>query len=419
MSIKLPKIFYGWWVVGASFMIALFVGGVIHYGFTAMFEPIANEFHWSYAQISLGASLRGLETGLLAPFIGILVDRLGPRKLLFSGIIIIGVGLMVLSSINSLGMFYGAFILIGIGMSTCSSTVLLTTVANWFRKKMSMAIGIVLSGWGFAGLLIPLVVILINIFQWRTALVIIGISVWVIGLPLSLLVRHRPEQYGYLADGEVNRIAIDAKDPTSVQTTEESSGAKQALRSGTFWQIVIALMFRSTIVAAVTTHVMPFLTSIGIARTMSGLVASAVPLSSISGRLGFGWLGDRFDKRWVSASGFAVTSLGLLFFAYSSVERVWLLVPFLIFFGIGYGGLNVMIAGLLRDYFGRNKFSTIFGFAAGVLTVGQVIGPLLAGWVYDKWGSYQGIWLVFAGLSFCSLVLITTISRPHLNSTGR
>lgn len=99
------KVFYGWWVVGASFLIALYVGGVIFYGFTAIFEPIANEFGWSYTQISLVASLRGLEIGLFAPVAGIIADRWGPRRLIFSGVTITAAGLILLSTTTSLGMF--------------------------------------------------------------------------------------------------------------------------------------------------------------------------------------------------------------------------------------------------------------------------------------------------------------------------
>jgi len=117
ISKKHPRVFYGWWVVGSCFLVALYVGGVIFYGFTAIFEPIADEFGWSYTQISLAASLRGLEVGLLSPFIGILVDRWGPRKLIFGGAIILGSGFILLSRTGSLGIFYGAFILIAIGVS--------------------------------------------------------------------------------------------------------------------------------------------------------------------------------------------------------------------------------------------------------------------------------------------------------------
>jgi len=412
-----PRVFYGWWVVGSCFLVALYVGGVIFYGFTAILEPIANEFGWSYAQISLAASLRGLEIGLLSPLLGILVDRWGPRKLIFSGAIIIGLGLMLLSRTTSLGMFYGAFILVGIGLSTCSGTVLVTAVANWFQRKMSIATGIMMCGFGFSGLLVPVVVRLIDIFDWRTAMVILGLGMLVVVLPLSLLVRHKPEQYGYLPDGEVSSSEIPDEGLTSAQAAEEDFGAKQALKSSTFWHIALALMCLAIIVSAVITHVMPYLSSIGIARATSSLMAGAIPLFSISGRLGFGWLGDKLDKRRVTAVGFAAMSLGLLFFGYASTVGAWLLLPFLILFGIGYGGSITMRATLLREYFGRSKFGTILGFAMGVMMLGGIIGAPLAGWVFDNWGSYQGIWLVLAGMAVIGLVLITTISRPGSSPT--
>jgi MFS family permease len=171
---KPGRVFYGWWVVGAAFLISLYVGGVVHYGFTTIFQPIANELGWSYTQISFAASLRGLEMSLLAPFTGMLVDRWGPRRLIFFGGIITALGLILLSSVTSLGMFYAAFVLIAIGMSACSMTVLMTAVANWFRKSVGIASGIAVSGFGFGGLVIPLMVRLIDTYQWRTTVTMLA-----------------------------------------------------------------------------------------------------------------------------------------------------------------------------------------------------------------------------------------------------
>ena len=136
------KIFYGWWVVFACFLIAFYVSGAVMFGFTAFFEPIAKEFGWSYTQISLAASLRGLELGIFAPVMGLLVDRFGARRLLFCGTLSIGFGFILLSMISTLGMFYGAFILIGVGTSACTGTVLAPAVANWFKKDVGKALGI-------------------------------------------------------------------------------------------------------------------------------------------------------------------------------------------------------------------------------------------------------------------------------------
>jgi MFS family permease len=128
MEAKNHKVFYGWWIAGAGFLIAVYIGGFIHFGFTAVFEPIASDFSWSYAQVSFAASLRGLQTSLFAPIVGLLMNHWGPRRLVFAGAIITGLGLLLLSRINSLATFYGAFILIGMGKSTCIGVVLIATV---------------------------------------------------------------------------------------------------------------------------------------------------------------------------------------------------------------------------------------------------------------------------------------------------
>jgi len=111
------KVFYGWWVVGACFVISLYVGGVIFFGFTftAFFHPIREELGWSYTQISLASSLRGMEMGFFAPFVGFIVSRYGPRKLLLAGMVTTGIGLVLLSQVHSLFGFYGTFLLIASG----------------------------------------------------------------------------------------------------------------------------------------------------------------------------------------------------------------------------------------------------------------------------------------------------------------
>lgn len=414
LSKKHPRVFYGWWVVGASFLIALYTGGVIFYGFTALLEPLANEFGWSYAHISLAASLRGLEMGLLAPLVGLVVDRWGPRRLIFGGAIFIGLGLMLLGRINSLGMFYGAFILIGIGVSGLGFTVLLTAVVNWFRKKVAIATGIVVSGFAIGGVLVPVVTVLIDKYEWRTAMIILGLSTWVIALPLSLLIRHNPEQYGYLPDGDVSSPVVVDESLTSARSTNKNIPARKTGAIRVFWHIALASMFHMLVISAVVIHVMPYLTSIGISRSTASLSAGAVPLASVGGRLGFGWLGDRLDKRRVAAIGFALMALGLLFFDLIGTGWMWLLLPFLVLFSTGWGGSVTMRAALLREYFGRRRFGRVYGFVIGVAILGNIAGAPLAGWVFDNWGSYQGIWLVLAGLAVAALIII--ITTPPVSS---
>jgi len=407
---KPSNLFYGWWIVAASFLTALYVGGVVFYGFTAFFEPIANEMGWSYTQISLAASLRGLEIGLLSPFVGILADRWGPRRLIFGGVLITVAGLLLLSATKSLIMFYGAFALLAIGVSACTVTVLLTAIANWFQRKMGIASGIAICGFGFSGLLIPVIVRLIAAYDWRTAVTILAWGMMVMVLPLSLFFRHRPEQYGYFPDGQKQGTVAYPDESGTRQVVEVEVKVKQALKSGVFWRLALSRMYHMMTVAAIITHVMPYLSSIGISRSQSSLVATAIPLMSIFGRLGFGWLGDKFNRRLAATTSFIMLGSGVLCFAYASTMSIWLLVPFLVLMGIGYGGSNALLPLLGRAHFGRTNFGSIYGIMEGIGTIGGIIGPALAGWAYDNWGSYQIIWFLLAGLAVVAIIAVFTIA---------
>jgi len=388
------------------------VHGVIGFGFTALIEPLSQEFQWSYAQIALASSLRGVEVGLLAPLVGLFVDRWGPRRLMLGGAILAGLALTVVSQTSSLGTFYAIFALLALGMTAVSPTVTMTTVANWFHRRVGTATGIMHSGVGFSGLLIPVVVILIDSFGWRTAMTIFGLSMLCIISPLTLLARHRHEQYGLLPDGASYIPVIGRDGELNAEVASNEITAREAVRHRAFWHIALAMMFQLMLVNSVVTHMLPYLSSVGLGRATASLVASAVPLSSVLGRLSFGWLSDRIDRRRIMTVGYAMMSVGLLFLTFAARGNTGLLVPFVAFFSIGFGGNAIVRASIIREYFGRRSFGTIHGFIMGVAVLGNLSGPPLAGWVFDTWRSYQGIWLVYVFLALCSLALIATV--PNL-----
>ena len=416
---KFPKLFYGWWIVGAAFLVALFVSGTVVYGFTAIFEPMVDDLGWSYTQISAAASLRGLETGIFAPLTGLLTDRWGPKRLVFGGIVCVILGLVVLSYTSSLALFYVAFFLIALGTSGTTAIVMMTAVANWFRKKVGLASGIVASGFGCSGLMVLVMVRLIDLYDWRVTLLILALSMLILALPLSFLFRHKPEQYGYLPDGQASSQITFDNDTDLSQDVEVEVGVAEAIRSKAFWHIAMAYAFHMAVISAVITHIMPALSSAGITRSISGVVATILPLVSIGGRLGLGWLGDKFERRWVTAGALGIEALGLLCFGYVAVAGTWLLILFLVLFGVGYGGCAVMWPTLSREYFGRKKFGTIFGFMIGVNTIGSVFGPVFAGWGYDNWGSYQSIWFIFAGLALAALITMLTVSPSPVRTLSK
>jgi MFS family permease len=400
----IKKVFYGWWIVLTCSIIGLYVAGTVYYSLTAFFEPLVEEFGWSYTQISFATSLRGLEMSVFAPIVGFLVDRFGSKKLIVCGTITVGIALILLSVTQSLIMFYASFLLLAFGSGGCASVVLLTVVANWFNKNVGKALAVVTCGFGAGGLITPLVVWLIDLYDWRTTLIILGLGVWTLGIPLTFVIRNKPEQYGYTPDGE------SAQDPMP-HLKNKAKGVeisfKEVLKQKVFLYLTIAELIRVMILQAVIIHVMPYLGSVGIPRSTAGMVAAAIPLLSIAGRLGFGWLGDVYDKRYTMAVAICLMGIGLL--AFCCVQQRWVIFFFLPLFSLGGWGSMILARTMQREYFGRESFGKILGMIMGIASIGGIIGPTLAGWVFDTLGSYHFIWLAFCGFSGLSMWLILRI----------
>ena len=400
----MKQIYYGWWIVLASFTVAFYVAGTVFYGFTAFIEPMANEFGWSYTQISLAASLRGLEMGLLAPFVGILVDRFGSRKLIFSGILVLGFGTILLAYTQSLAMLYAAMILIAFGAGGCTSVVTLTAVANWFDKNVGKAMGVTVSGFGASGLIVPVIVWMIAAFGWRTALIILGIGMWIIGIPAALIMRNKTDEI----DSTLRKAENDHSSPVSQRQAQVASFRyKDVLKKRSFMYVSLAEMIRLIVLMAVVTHIMPYLSTLEISRMSSGLIAAAIPLLSITGRFGFGWLGDHFEKKYVMVISYSLMGLGTLALCY--VQFTGIIYLFLFMFSNGFGGITALRGALLREYYGKYNFGKLMGIMLGFGACGGIIGPTAAGWVFDRMQSYYFVWLAFSVLIGLAILLILKI----------
>jgi len=392
------RVYYGWWIVLSCFLMNLYVGGIVFFSFTAFFEPIQREFGWSYGQVSLASSLRGLEMGVFAPIVGFLVDRFGSRKLLFGGSIVIGLGLLTLSLTRSLAMFYMSFLLIALGAGGCTSVVTMTAVANWFQNNIGLALGITASGFGASGLIIPIIVGLIDRFGWRLTLIILGLGMWAIGAPLSALIRdrhHSPQEEN--GRGEF-------------QDSIAEVSPREAMKSKPFLLLNAAETVRMMAVTAVVVHLMPYLGSVGFQRSTGGVVAASLPLVSILGRFGFGWLADRFDKRYVLAFTFFIMSAGLA--AFSIVRNPGMTVLFLLLFSPGFGGSMVIRGAILREYFGMASFGKLIGIVLGSASIGGIVGPTLAGYAFDHVGTYTVVWLSLSMICALAVVLVLWIKPP-------
>jgi sugar phosphate permease len=410
--------FFGWYVVFAALIITLYTGGVVNFGFTAVFDPLSQEFGWSYAQISLASSLRGLEVGLLAAAAGLLVDRWGPKRMIIGGSILIFLGYLVLSRVSSLFMFYMAFALISLGMSACSGPVLLAPVTHWFKRRAGIATGLVASGFGLGGTMVPMVTGLIGTFHWRMAMTIVGIGVLVICLPLAFLMRHRPEPYGYLPDGDSVAAVQETGSPSAEAKSEVNFTVWQALKDRAFWHVSLSSMCHSFVVGAIVTHVMPNLESVGIARATASVIALVLPLASVVGRLSSGWFTGKVGSRMIYSSSFVLMTIGLLSFSALKADTMWLVVPFVACFSMGWGFSVLSRITLLREHYGRESFGSIIGFNSTIMMIGNVSGAPIAGWSFDRFGSYQGAWIVFGLVTLGGMAIALTAPGRRRRETS-
>ena len=428
---KVKNIFYGWWIVLAAAFMSILAGGTFFYGFTVFFNPIRLTFGWTAAATSVAYALRNLESGFLTPVVGILADKINPRKLLLIGWVVAGLGFLLMSRINSLWAFYASFLIIAVGFSFGAWIVLTTVVAKWFNKKRSRAFTLLGVGYGLSGVLAPLMQLSVNNFGWRTSLVIIGAVIWAIGLPLCFVIRDRPSRYGYLPDGGTATVlplheetpdslpepvqATRARDPS---TTGLDLTVKTALRTRTFWLLSLTFLFQHMALSALLVHIVPYLESEGFSSEIAAIVVTGLTLATLIGRLGFGFIGDVKNKKHLMAIALLLQAIGIFIFSYVGVVGIWFVIFSILVYSTGFGGTIPLMPAIQADYFGTKNFGAIMGFMSLASLVGSLISPVLAGWFFDSTGSYHSIWQLLALTTMPAIPLVLAAKPPksHLKT---
>ena len=417
------RVFYGWWVVSASAGIIFLTGGTFFYGFSALVKPLQNEFGWSRALISGAFSVRTEVGGLASPVVGYLVDRIGSRRLLLTGVALVGVGFILLSRVESVWAFYAAVMIIAVGMSATGGPVALTAAAHWFERQRGRAMAVLTAGAGSSGVMVVVLATLISAFGWREALLIMGIVQLALCIPLALVVRHRPQEMGLLPDGEPLQPRPAAGRATALAEADgladgplrlQDSGftIAQALRSRTFWLLALAMSLAGFGSTAIIVHQVVYVTeAAGLSDEEAAVVAMMMPMISLVGRLGFGWLADYREKRQVLAASYVLLGLGILLLA--AAQEPWQLVFFLVVFSPGWGGSIAVRPAFQAEYFGLRAFGAIQGLMFTVSTLGSVAGPIFAGWVHDSTDTYRQAFVVLALATLAAAPAVLMVGRPR------
>ena len=377
--------FYGWWIVAAG-MGVQYLGSLLwmqSYGAYAVL--LQQEFQWSMTMISVAFALTRVESGLLGPFQGWLVDRYGPRRILTIGMLMYGVGMLLLSQIHSVWTYYLTVVLISLGASLGGFHTLMVSVVNWFSRHRTKAVAWSQMGYSFGGLSIPVLAFLMEQYGWRAVAIGSGILILGLGLPLVQVVRHRPEEKGTVVDGALPSAPSST---ASRFSTPPSLTWQEALRTPAFWLISaghgIALLTVSTVIV----HLIPFLTTgLEMSLTTAGLVFATVSTFQFTGQLLGGYLGDRFDKRLLCVGCMISHGLGLSLLVY--FRDLPFIFAFAMLHGLAWGIRGPLMVALRADYFGPKAFGLIMGLSSMIVMLGTMGGPVLSGILVDRMGNYS------------------------------
>lgn len=428
---RLLGIFFGWWTVLASNLMTTLGQSIPAYGYGVFLKPIAEEFGWSRAVIAGAASVGRIEGGIEGPFGGMATDKYGPRIVSFIGNFIAGLGLIMMSRVNSLLSYYLFWLLTSIGFNLGLGGPLYAAVSQWFVKKRGLALSITKIGFSVGGSIMPLIMtFLLFIYGWRKMFIIIGLFEWAILLPLSwfFIKPHRPEHYGVLPDGEeVTNLGSDtidllkAGEDYAKEVGEVEYTASQAYRTKSFWLTVAAFAIRGMVTGTVNMHTIPLLTDMGMDSVAAAAGLGLLVGISLPGRLIAGILCDKIGIeriRYLLVAGFIGIFVSF-FILLNAGTNITMLYAYLIIYGVlGLAFPASIYPIIFGRYFGRKAYSTIDGTRAFITGITGLIAPIYAGWVYDVTGSYRSAFQTLFILTIGAIVVAFFAKPPKAHNTA-
>jgi MFS family permease len=380
--------------------------------FSAYVTVMQAEFGWSRTAFAAAFTIQQAGSGLIGPFQGWLILRFGARVIIRIGIIAFAVGLALLSLVDSLTSFYLVYIVIAFGASFAGFLSLNAVAVQWFERYRSAAFSFMQMGVSLGGLLVPLVAWSLEANGWRATALVTALIVLAAGVPLTLLIGNRPEDYGLAPDGR-GEAAIER---TALAPTRDFT-AKEALQTRAFWLISFGHASALMVVFAVMSHVAVHLTAgLEFSLALAARLVALMTFMSVLGQLLGGLLGDRLNKRYIAIGAMFGHATGLLLLA--NARSVAWVVAFAVIHGLSWGLRGPVMQALRADYFGRSAFAQILGISNVIVTSGTIIGPLVAGLLADAMGDYRLAFMLLAAVAALGSIFFILAVPPAPRPLG-
>jgi MFS family permease len=416
------KFFYGWWVaLAASLGLLLGFAPIFVYCFGVFLKPLTTEFHATRTSISFAFSLTNIMLSISSPFVGRLVDRFGPRKVVIPAAVAFAVLLISGRFLSThLWQLYVFFIFAGIIGSGAAPVPYGKVISNWFDKHRGLALGVTMIGIALGAIVMPPATQrLIAFVGWRSTYAIVGCVVLLISVPfLALFLKDSPQKMGLLPDGETpadtargSRINI----PTSMPAEVPGVPLGAALRSKTFWLLAFGFALIAVSVHGCTLHLVPLLTDRGITPEKAALASSVLGIALLFARVGSGYLMDHFYAPYVAVFFFGSVAGGIALL-WSGLGGAAVYIAALLV-GLGLGAEVDIIAYLTSRYFGLHSFGEIYGYLFAVFALAGALGPVIMAQGFDRFGSYRAPLIFFFFATITGVTLMTRLGpyryRPH------
>jgi MFS family permease len=380
---------------------------------------LESQFGWTRTQLGLALSFTRVEGSLTGPIAGYLVDRMGTRFMVFTGLMILTVGFFLFSRVDSLWMFYLAYFIMSVGQGQAGWLTVMTLLNHWFVRRRGMAMGLAMMGMGVGTLvLVPLIAWLINPdadrLGWRHTAEILAVVALISAVVLPKVIRNKPEDIGEYPDGDQPApVTSDAAgDADSEPELELTIG--QALRTQAFWCISFGHGFGSMAVLAIMSHLGLLLRDMGHDVQTTGWIIMIQTAVAIVFQFIGGWMGDRMPKNIALFIFTAIQGLGVVFLVMGP-DLLYFFI-FAVLFGIGFGGRTPLTTAIRGDYFGRASFGKILGISTVPMNVLLLIAAPLVGFMRDGLGDYNNAFLLMAGFNSLGAVLFLIARRPKLEN---